>query len=710
MAEKLTKAERKFYKAEGDILDRVYREKMNEWQKLTDMYNLRFRDQIRDIDRDNYVKISRFYPLVRQIIASIAFNYPTMLFTVDEEEGAENDIPDVLERASAVAFNLMDVKRHVHQAIFDALFCGVGWIRIDYNPPGDDMIPPYVTNDAMHEDFTAVNRVAPGFVHLDPLCPPHDMGQARYIREKMWVPLKQLKADPDVKMKDKIAATTVEKRQDMGFGEPHEDQSDQQEDFSEKARKDSIENGDFVLVERWHDRINKRMVMFADGVEEEIMIKRHPFAKMTFPQAIDALGTPIFEEDDATPVLDIENGSEAPGWLVENGFAFVPVKFDLHNDSFVPLGHLKYVEDIQEGIVESFTRQSDLLKRTARQGVVNEEEVEANTNILENLRRGTDGEWHKVKDVNNFKELVYGSVPPDQVRYQHELQRQEEEITRVTDISESGATPRTATEAALIGAAVSVNREWMESAVANVYQDITQNCFRVMGDPRYTPENFLVNMAPEGKGVLRRAMTSMDFMWNYQIEVAAGSTQPLFEQIQGEKFNNFYDRASQRPTFNQMELDKALTIAAGANPAKMMNTTDDPEAIRAAQLENIHIATKGEDPGVLPEQDHKSHMEVHAQYQSFPTYQQMVQAAQEVNENQIPTNPRAAEMIQQIDALMQAHNQAHEQAQAQQIGAPAPAAASGGGGGDSLQSTVRGNAQNVANTVNDDVQQRSDGA
>ena len=67
-------------------------------------------------------------------------------------------------------------------------------------------------------------------------------------------------------------------------------------------------------------------------------------------------------------------------------------------------------------------------------------------------------------------------------------------------------------------------------------------------------------------------------------------------------------------------------------------------------------------------------------------------------------------MIQQIDALMQAHNQAHEQAQAQQIGAPAPAAASGGGGGDSLQSTVRGNAQNVANTVNDEAQQRSDGA
>ena len=120
MAEKLTKAERKFYKAEGDILDRVYREKMNEWQKLTDMYNLRFRDQIRDIDRDNYVKISRFYPLVRQIIASIAFNYPTMLFTVDEEEGIENDIPDVLERASKVAFNLMAVKRNVHQAIFDA--------------------------------------------------------------------------------------------------------------------------------------------------------------------------------------------------------------------------------------------------------------------------------------------------------------------------------------------------------------------------------------------------------------------------------------------------------------------------------------------------------------------------------------------------------------------------------------------------------------
>ena len=141
-----------------------------------------------------------------------------------------------------------------------------------------------------------------------------------------------------------------------------------------------------------------------------------------------------------------------------------------------------------------------------------------------------------------------------------------------------------------------------------------------------------------------------------------------------------------------------------------MNTINDPEAIRAAQLENIHIATKGEDPGVLPEQDHKSHIEVHSQYKDFPTYQQMVQAAQEVNESQIPTNPRAAEMIQKIDELMQVHNQAHEEAQAQQIGAPAPAAASGGGGGGSLQSVVRGNAQNVANTVSEEAQQVADGA
>ena len=697
----MTKDEIKFYKSEGEILDKIYKERMGEWQKLTDMYDLKFRAQIRDLRREDYVKVSRFYPLVRQIIASIAFNYPKMFFQV-EEEGGEG-ISDILERTSTALFNLMDVKEHVHQAIFDALFCGVGWLRIDYNPPGDDMIPPYVTNDAMHEDLTSINRVAPGFVQLDPLCPPHKLGHARYIREKMWVPIKQLKEDPKIKHKTEIKSSAVGNRQDIGFGDPYADEDG--DTVEERARRDSIDNGKFVFVERWHDRMNKKLVMFAEGVEEPILEEDHPFRKKAFQQAVNVFGEPEFEDDGITPVWDLENAENAPGWIVENGFAFIPVKFDLHPNNFYPLGHLKYVEDIQEGIVESLSRQAALLKRTARQGLVQESEVNENPNLLENLRRGSDGQWQKVQDPNNFKELIYGNVPPDQIRFQQELEKQEQEITRVADISESGATPRTATETALIGAQVSVNREWMESAVAKVYEDIVRNCFQIMGDPRYTPENFLVNVSPNGQAVARRTLSSMDFLWEFRVKAAAGSTQPLFEQIQQEKFNNFWDRASNRPSFDQMELDKALAASAGGDVDKLMQTTDDPTATQKAHLENNLIITQGKDPGVLPTDDHKAEMKVHSQYQNDPGYQKLVQAAQSVNERQIPTNPRAAEMLQQIDQLMQAHQQAHSEAQAQQVQGAAPAASSGGGGGDSITSTVRGNAQNVKNTLENEAEE-----
>jgi len=694
------------------MLDRLYKERMDEWQLLTDQYDLKFKKQIRDLRREDYVRVSRFYPLIRQIIASIAFNYPKMFFSV-EEEGGEN-VSEILERASTNLFNLMDVKPHVHQAIFDALFCGVGWLRIDYNPPGDDMIPPYVTNDAMHEDLTSVNRIAPGFVHLDPLCPPHKLGHARYIREKMWVPLKQLRDDPNVKNKKELKATAVEKRQDIGFGEPGVEND---ENSDERARKEAIENGDFVFVERWHNRMDKKMVMFADGLREPIMEMDHPFTKMSFPQVTDALGFPMFEDDGMTPVLDIESGEQAPGWLVEHGFQFIPVKFDLHPDSFYPLGHLKYVEDIQEGIVESLSRQSSLLKRTARQGIVQKSETLENPNLKESLRRGVDGEWHDVEDINNFKELQYGNVPPDQLRYEDRLRSYEEEITRVTDLVESGATPRTATEASLIATQISVNREWMESTVSKVYEDITRNSFQIMGDPRYTPENFLINVAPDGQPVLRRTLASMDFLWEYRITTAAGSTQPLFEQIQQDQFLQFYDRASQRPSFDQLELDKMLASSAEVDVDKLIQSGEDPEATRAAQLENDRIIARSmngnaqsADPGVLPEQDHPAHMTTHQQYQQNPSYQQLVQAAQQVNAQQIPTNPQAAQIVQVIDQLMQQHMQVHQQHQAQQVQGPAPAAQPGGGGGDSIQSAVRGNAQRTSDILTSDAQQAQDGA
>ena len=146
----LTKAEKKFWRKELSTLDRVYKAKMSEWQRLLDQYDLKFSNRIRDLKPEEMVKISRFYPIARQIISSTSFNYPKLFFAIEEAEGQA--ITQTMERASDAVLEIMDMKPHVHQVIFDALFCSVGWMRIDFNKVGDDLIPPYTANTAAQED------------------------------------------------------------------------------------------------------------------------------------------------------------------------------------------------------------------------------------------------------------------------------------------------------------------------------------------------------------------------------------------------------------------------------------------------------------------------------------------------------------------------------------------------------------------------------
>ena len=62
-----------FWKSEREMLDRLYRDRLREWQRLTDLYDLQFDQRIRDLDPQDIVRVSRFYPVVSQIISTIAF-------------------------------------------------------------------------------------------------------------------------------------------------------------------------------------------------------------------------------------------------------------------------------------------------------------------------------------------------------------------------------------------------------------------------------------------------------------------------------------------------------------------------------------------------------------------------------------------------------------------------------------------------------------
>jgi hypothetical protein len=691
----VNKSQLKFWKAERETLDRLYRDRMSDWQRLTDLYDLRFDQRIRDLDPQDLVRVSRFYPIVRQIVSTIAFRYPKQFFIIEDEGGEE--VAQILERASEAFMRLTNVRDHVHQAIFDALFTGVGWLRLDYNPPGDDMIAPYVTNDDMADDMVSVCRVAPGFVHVDPTTAPHRLGTARYIRERMWVPLKFLRDDPEIQNKRQLKSSSVGADDDLGFGEVMGNQADTGE---MTALKDAVDNGEFVLIDRIHDRINRKLIMFADNVEEPILERDHPFIKMSFPQMVNSMGELIFEQDETgemtEPVMDIDNGIPAQGFVVENGFQFIPIKFDLNPSSFYPQPQMAYLEDIQNNICEQVSRRADLLKRTARQGVVAEGEVLANPELLERLRKGRDGEYQIMQDINNIKQLDHTSVPPDLYRHEQSMLSYEDQIAAVQPPAPGESD--SATEAAVVAAAAQLNGNWMEAKVAGAYELVVRNAFQIMGDPRYTPENFALNVSPEGETVVVRALRNSDFLWNFRIHTRVGSTQPLYEQLEQDRFLAFFDRAANRPNFDQMELDKAMANAFDiVDVEKLMKQDVNVEAQRAAQLENDRflqlIATE-----VLPEQDHEAHAEVHAGYREHPSYMQMMQQAQMTDAYGQPVNMQAGQRVQQIDQMVTGHIQAHQQAaQGEVQGATgSPAGAGGGIGADSLIGQVRGNAQRTA--------------
>jgi len=698
----MNKYEISWYKAEGEMLDSLYRDRQEGWQKLYDSYELKFDEKIRDLRAEDVVKVSRFYPIVRQILGSIAHNYPVMSFNVEDEVNA--DVAPILERAAGSYMEITSLKSHVHQAIFDALFCGVGWIRLDYNPPGDDFIAPYTTNDDFAEDMVVCQRVAPGYVHLDPTGSPHRLGDKRYIREKFWTPMQYLLDDPRIQNKKQIKPTQLSREDEVGYGEVMGERYDGPE---QEALRESISNGDFVLVERWHNRMERREVMFVPGVDQPILDVPHPFRKMTFPQVTDLLGQPVFDIDDVTgeptePVLNLQGGEESSGWLVEQGFPFVAIKFDLAQESFYPLGHLKYLEDIQNSIIEQVSRVSDLLKRTSRMTAIRNSELENNPEIGDVMRTGRDGEFVGVEDLNNIRELNWGNVPVDVYNFSSMMMGMEREIAALAP-PQAGQS-ETATEAAVVAAAAQVNGNWMEAAVNTFYETIVRNAFQIMGDPRYTPESFVENIAPNGEQRVVRALRTSDFLYTYRIETKTGSTQPLYEQLERDRTMAFVAWAGNRPNYDQLEVDKLAAIAHGVQDVeRVLQDQDNVEAQRAAQYENDRVMT-GEQIEVLPQQDHAAHLGVHSLFREHPTFIQLNQQAQATDLTGNPANPQAAQFIAQIEQAMGQHMQQHEQAaQNSQQGETAPSAPAGAAQAAQNQpdliSQVQSNAQRTSDVI-----------
>jgi hypothetical protein len=643
------------------------------WRRLLKTYELDF--DVPGLGDDKIVKISRMYPLARQIIASVSFNYPHVFFKVEEPQ--REFASDILERVANAALEQMDAKREVQQAIFDALFCSVGWLKFGYNPPGDDdIVAPYVVNDSMENDFPYVTRVSPFNIFIDPLTPPHKLSHARFIIEKMLVPLEFVKEDQRFVNRRQIQPMSDEDSGGGGFITDFEDQAHSDEADAITASKES---GKMVLLYEIHDRMHKKRITFADGVKEPIEEVDHPMLAMEA----------VTEPDPFTgePMMTGEF-EPSGGYLVDGGFPYHALKFDQSERAFIGEPPMAYAEDTQKLIVESVSRRADLLKRFQRIVLASRREREANQDLGDTLEEGRDGEIIWVEDPNtSMKELNFGAPPPDQIGLENTAHHLEEQTLNVSQMAMGGGSKVTATQASLQASYAQVNREWMQLRVADTYRAIVRNSLRMMADPRYTPENFLVNVAQNEQDPVFEAVSTDLLRVRFKVQIEAGSMQPLTEQLEREDALQLFNYIGNLPEVNRMEALKGLLKAFRVqDPDKYLGQQENGDAIKAANLENVAYLMVGGDPGVTPQEDHQMHIQVHQQIQQLPQFQQMLPAQQ-----------------QQVMQIAQQHMAQHQQYLQQMAQGARPQAP--GGGDDRTQSEggiislVRSQAQEMAQQV-----------
>ena len=649
------------------------RDRHKTWRRLLKTYDLDF--DVPGLGDDKIVKISRMYPLARQIIASVSFNYPHVYFKVDEPQ--REFASEILERVANAALEQMDAKSEVQQCIFDALFCSVGWLKFGYNPPGDkDIEAPYVVNDSMENDFPYCQRISPFNIYLDPLTPPHKLSHARFIIEKMLVPLEFVKED------DRF----VNRRQIQPMSEDAAGEG-MMYDFEDAAHSDehdavtaSKERGKMVCLYEVHDRIHKKRITFAEGVKEPIEEVDHPML------AMEAVTQP--DPFTGEPMMTGEF-EPSGGYLVDGGFPYYAMKFDQTEHSFFGQPPMAYVEDTQSLIVESVSRRADLLKRFQRIVLASRREREANQDLGDTLEEGRDGEIIWVEDpATAMRGVDFGSIPPDQIGLENTAAAYEEQSLNVSQMAMGGGPKVTATQASLQASFSQVNREWMQLRVADCYRTIVRNSLRMMADPRYTPESFLINVAQNEADPVFEAVDANLLRVRFKVEIQAGSMQPLTEQLEREDALQLFNFTIGLPEINRMEAIKGLLKAFRVqDPDKYLGQTQNADAIKAANLENIAYLLAGGDPGVTPEEDHQIHIQTHQTIQQLPQFQQMLPAQQ-----------------QQVLQVAQTHMAQHQQYLEQMAGGGAPQAAGADGGqaseGDGgIVSLVRSQAQEMSQAV-----------
>ena len=655
------------------------------WRRLIAQYKLEYK--IAGTKKTRIPKVSRFYPLTRMILTSTMFNTPKVLMRVDEN--SSQDAVEVLQRIGNQTLELIDAKTQVQQVGFDSL----GWLKFGVNPKGDeDITPPYVANDMMENGMFYAQRVDPFNMYPDPTCCPHDPSQSRFMIEKMVVPLEFVKKDK------RFNEEVVARLKPISSEQIDEEmlQNAQERKFSdedeEAAWRESFSDGNFIILREVHDRIHKKLYTFAAGEKEPIENRPHPF----LAGRMESIPDPVTGEERLS-------GEFTPtgGFLMMGGFPYGALTFDQSHEELYGLPMMAYAEATQQGIVESLARRRGLLKRATRIIIGNKSEQKENPNLGDDLEEGKDLSLIWANDVHNaFSELQQGNPPPDQLGYESDLRNYEEQTLSVSQLQAGGGPSRTATEASLMASFGQLNREWMQSKVADLYEKIVVNALRTMSDKRYTPQNFLINTAKDENEPTFEIVQADMMALRFKVHIEASSMKPMFEELEKEDALALFNYMIALPEIPRTESIKHLMQAFRVpNPERFIGQAVRFDAQRAAQAETdlmLFTVMAGAPQSIAthPQDDHRSHMPIHQKFQESEGFQRLDDIQK-----------------QQAVSIMQQHLAGHQEAMAQTAQATGPksgninsvADQARNNGGDAVQqglskidSAVRSSAQDIS--------------
>ena len=629
------------------------------WRRLIQQYKLEF--SIPGLNKSRVQKVSQFYPLTRMILTSVVHQNPKVLFRV--ENNNLQMASEILERVGTDALDLMEVKPEVQQMLFDSLYCYRGWLKAGINPPGDDdIVPPYTANDSMQNGMVYWMRVNPFNIYPDPMTPPHKVGHGRFIWEEMLVPHEWVMKDARFRFKEEIKPLNEEDTENAILEETQAKPFASTEE--EEAWKSSRLDGKYVRLREVHDRQHRRRYTFANGVRQPIEDIMHPFLA----------GKVTMEQDPITGEQKISGSSFEPtgGYLVKNGFPYSSLALDMSHDELYGLPMMAYAEDTQKGIIESLSRRKSLLNRATRIILGRRGERKENPDIDKDITQGKDMVIAWVDDVNNsFNELQQGNPPPDQLGIESDLRQYQEQVLNVSSIAAGGGPKLTATQASLQASFGQLNRDWMQQKVGDVYEEVVADTLRIMADARYTPKNFLVNVAKSEQDPVFQAVTGDMLKARYKIHIETGSMKPMFEELEKEDALALFNYLISLPEIPRPEAIKYLLRAFRVpNPEKLIGDSSRWDAMRTAETENelmILWALTGQPQSapVQPKDDHQGHMPMH-------------QKIQQNSQRFLQLPPELQSVVMQV---VQMHTQEHMQYLQE-------AAAGGGGGGPPNDGTI----------------------